>query len=216
MKKWTQSQATAGRAVSPKLLNDEMRAQQSSATTIDRAQIPAGWVDDDYLEQYALHQVWSSTTSAHIEQTTERDTDVGDSAFLSSTIQTASGGWRTLQSVSLTGFKGGNLFIEWSANVYVNNIFAYGVNDGKPGTPNYMALRILVNGVNIGERRGASYHQMSRIFGSQLFAPGDLSVSFQWKYTAQSQDARSTTSSGDHVPYGHVWNHRWIAIARYR
>lgn len=216
MKKWTHSEARSGRSVSPKIINDEMRAQQSSMTTIDRTQLPDDIVDDTYLEQYALHQVWCSTTSANIEQTNESDTDVGDAAWISSTIQTASGGWRTLQTVTLTGFKGGNLFIEWGANVYVNNIFAYGLNDGKPGTPNYMALRILVNGVNIGERRGAGFHQMSRIFGSQLFPPGDLSVSFQWKYTAQSEDARSTTSGGDNVPYGHVWNHRWIAIARYR
>ena len=215
MKKWTQSEATTGRSVSPKLINDEIRAQQSSATTIDRTQIPGGWVDDTYITTNAMHQVWRST-GQNQEQTNEVDANVGSAAWISSSIETAGGGWNTFSTATLTGFKGGSLFIEWSANVYANNIFAYGLNDGKPGSPNYISMRILVNGVNIGERRGASLHQTSRVIGSQLVPPGDLTVSFQWRYTSPSQDAAATTSGGDNVPYAHLWNNRWIAIARYR
>ena len=216
MKKWTNSESRVGRSISPDLINDEIRVQQSSITTVDRSQIPSAWIDESYMTPNALHQVWQSPSGGGFEQENEQDTGVGSSAWISSTIQTAAGGWRTILETTLSGFKGGSLFIEWSANVYANNIFCYGINDGKPGTPNYISMRILVNGVNIAERRGAAYHQQSRIFGSQLFPSGDLSVSFQWKDASQSQDAATTTSGGDRVPYAHLWNNRWIAIARYR
>lgn len=213
-KRWTGSEARTGRSVSPKLVNDELRAQQSSATTLDRTQVPGAWVDESYVAANAMVQVWHSTSN--IEQTNEVDSSVNQNCFLSSTIQTAGGGWRTLESAQLSGFKGGSLFVEWSANCYVNNIFCYGSNDGKPGTPNYLSMRILVNGVPLAARRGAGYHQTCRIFGSQLFPPGDLTVDLQWRDTAQSQDAADQTTAGDHVPYSHVYNSRWLAIARLR
>ena len=221
MKKWCQSEARAGRSVSPDLVNQELRAQQSSITTIDRAQMPdggtVGFVDEDRLAQFALLQVWEDhQVDTNGEQNTERDTGVGTAAWQSSTIPTSAGGWRTLHTRTLSGFKGGSLFVEWSCNVYVNNIFANGINDGSPYSSNYMNLRILINGVNIAERRGGGYHQTSRIFGTQLFAAGDLTLSLQWRSTAQSQDAALHTSSGNKVPYAHLWNNRYIAIARYR
>jgi len=215
-KKWTQSQVREGRSVSPDLFNQELRAQQSSITTLDRTQLPGSFVDEARLKDYALHQVWFDERVGTGEQTNEVDTGVPAAAWESSTIQTSRGGWRTLVETTLTGFKGGSLFVEWSANVYVNNIFSYGLNDGRPGTPNYMGMRILVNGVNIGERRGGGYHQQCRIFGSQLMAPGNLSLVLQWRDAEQSQDAASTTSSGDRMPFAHLWNNRWLAIARYR
>ena len=161
MKKWCQSEARAGRSVSPDLVNQELRAQQSSITTIDRAQMPiagtTGFVDEDRLKQYALLQVWEdSQVGSNGEQDNERATGVGSAAWQSSTIATSTGAWRTLLSTPLTGFKGGSLFVEWSCNVYANNIFANGINDQSPYSPNYINLRILVNGVNIAERRGGA------------------------------------------------------------
>jgi hypothetical protein len=199
------------------MFNQELRAQQSSITTLDRTQLPGAFVDSARLQDYALHQVWfDEQVGATGEQTNEVDTLVPDAAWESSTIQTSHGGWRTLTETTLTGFKGGSLFVEWSANVYLNNIFSYGINDGRPGTPNYMGMRILANGVSIAERRGGGYHQQCRIFGSQLMPPGDLTLTLQWRSTDQSQDAAATTASGARMPYAHLWNNRWIAIARYR
>ena len=216
-KHWTQSEARSGRSISPELLNEEQRAQQSSMTTLDRTQMPDGFVEASRLKDYALHQVWhDDQTGTTGEQENEVDDGVGSSAWESSTIRKAAGGWRTLTQETLTGFKGGSLFVEWSCNVYVNNIFAYGANDGLPGSPNYMNLRILVDGVNIGERRGGGYHQTSRIFGTGLFPPGDLTLTLQWRNGEPSVDAAETTSGGDQVPYGHLWNNRWLAIGRYR
>jgi hypothetical protein len=216
-KKWSKSDFRPGRSVSPKLVNDELRAQQSSATTLDRAQLPAGFVNEAQVQQYALHQVWEeSQTGTTGEQENEEDPDSKSMSWISATSQTSNGGWRTLRQTTLQGFKGGNLFVEWSANAYVNNLFSYGLSEGLPGTPNYMRLRILVSGVNIAERRGAGYHQTTRIFGAQNFAPGDLVLTLQWRTSDQSQDAAVAEPSGDHIPLAHLWNNRWIAIARYR
>jgi hypothetical protein len=216
-KRWTQVENRAGRSVSPDLFNQELRAQQSAITTIDRTQLPQAVVDEARLVDYALHQVWhDNRVGTTGEQENEVDTNVPTAAWRSSTIQTSKGGWRTLVETTLTGFRGGMLFVEWSANVYVNNICSYGINDGRPGTPNYMAMRIVVNGINIGERRGGGYHQDCRIIGTQLFPPGDLSLTLQWRSADQSQDAASTVSSGPRLPYAHLWRNRWIAIARYR
>ena len=218
-KKWTQSEFRAGRSLSPKLVNDELRAQQSSATTIDRSQVPGIWIDEAYVQTNALHQVWTSGPglATGYEQDNERDTDVPPQGWISSTIPTMAGSWRTLTSQTLEGFKGGSLFIEWSCNVYVNNIFAFGINDGYPGTPQYINMRILVNGVNLAERRGGGFHQTSRIFGSSLVPPGDLTMLLQWKTSTPSQDAAEREQSAPaNMPYAHLWNNRWIAIARYR
>lgn len=216
-KKWTQQEARDGRSISPDLVNQELRTQQSSITTLDRTQVPEGWIDEDRLKDYALHRVWYDTqVGSNGEQDNEVDTDVPDAAWESSTIQTAASGWRTVHKATLDGFKGGSLFVEWSANVYVNNIFAYGQNDERPGSPNYMGMRILVNGVNIGERRGGGYHQQCRIFGTQLFPPGDLTLTLQWRSGDPSQDAARTVVGGENVPYSHLWNNRWLAIGRYR
>jgi len=217
MKKWTQLEARTGASISPDLVNDELRAQQSSMTTLDRSQMPSGFVNAARLKDYALMQAWyDDQVGSTGEQTNEQDTGVPTAAWVSSTIQTSRGSWRTLVTETLAGFRGGSLYVEWSANVYVNNIFANGLNDGSPGSPNYMGMRILVNGINLAERRGGGLHQQCRIFGSQLFPPGDVSLSLQWRSGDQSQDAAQTTSGGSRVPYGHLWNNRWLAIGRYR
>lgn len=149
MKKWTQHQASNGLAVNPPLVNDELTAQQSSATTLDRAQLPASWVDAARLKDGALHQAWeASLFPAGGEQTTEVDAIVPPMGWMSSTLQIQSGGWTSISPspILLTGFRGGNLFLEWSCNAWVNNIFIHGLNDGKPYSPNYMRLRAVVNG----------------------------------------------------------------------
>jgi len=219
VKKWSHYDQTTGLSVSPKLINGELRAQQSSATTLDRAQIPDAWVDQDDLKDKAIHEIWAdSAFPSGGEQTTEVDTGVAANAWNSSTIQVQAGGWRsiTASALTLSGFKGGNLFCEWSCNAYVNNIFARGVNDGKPGSPNYMRLRIVINGITVCERRGTSTHQTTRLTTALNFPPGDLSVELQYKLTAPSEDAAAEDNANAHVPYGHIWNSRYLFIGRYR
>jgi hypothetical protein len=219
MKRWTVLQATKGAALTPDEINAEIRAQQSSATTLDRSQLPAGFVSTPSLVPNALHQVWASRAFPTLgEQTEQRDPDVYDDAWISSTIQITSGSWFSVHgtALTLTGFKGGNLFFEWSCNIYVNNIAARGLNDQFPGSPNYARLRILINGIVVAERRGGHLTQTSRVVANADLPAGDLSVELQVFFTPASEDAPAVDTSGDHVSYGHIWKSRYLAIARYR
>ena len=222
MKRWTQHQASAGLATDPALVNDELGAQQSSATTLDRTQIPAAWVGATELVDNAILQVWHDNAYPTAgEPETQRDTDVPPNGWMSSTLQVQAGGWTSISTnpLLLTGFKGGALFIEWSCNVWVNNIFARGLNDGKPYSPNYMRLRALVNGVVIAERRGGWNHQTSRLIGTAQLPAGDLTVELQYQLTSPSEDWATNldpTAGTYNVPYGHLWSSRYLIIARYR
>jgi hypothetical protein len=60
VKQWTQREATQGATASPDSINDELRAQQSSITTLDRDQLPADYVDDSRLVAGALLRSYSS------------------------------------------------------------------------------------------------------------------------------------------------------------
>ena len=220
-KKWTQREATAGLTVSPELVNTELRAQQSAITSLDRTQLPGGAINNTRLKDYALHRVYAekqypSAGSAAGEQDAARDTNTGGVGWISETLQNQSGGWRNVSTPFEIDFAGGQLFVEWSCNVYAHNIFAFGANDGLPGSPNTVRLRILVNGVNIAERRGGYGHQTSRIMASQLFPQGTLEVALQFKSTPASQDCAEEDSSNDAVPYCHVWNNRYLIVGRHR
>jgi hypothetical protein len=222
MKRWTQQQARAGGAVEPGLVNAELTAQQSSATTLDRAQLPAGLVAAARLKDGALHQIWQDRSyPSGGEQALERDTDVPTAGWISSTIQVQSGGWTSITSspLLLTGFKGGNLFVEWSCNVWAYNAFVHGINDASPYSPNYVNLRCVVNGTVIAERRGGACHQTSRLIGNVQLPAGDVSVSFQYRLTSPSQDWASNLDSSVgsyHTPYGHLWNSRYFILGRHR
>jgi hypothetical protein len=51
-KKWTQRELRQGGVVEPSAINDELRAQQSSMTTLDREQYDSNWVEPPYLADY--------------------------------------------------------------------------------------------------------------------------------------------------------------------
>ena len=172
MKKWTKRDATLEAAVSPAAVNDELRASQSSITTLDRDQLPAEFVDQARLETYALHRVYVADKWGTGEQTSAADAEVLPRAWRAATYQTYTGGWLpgvAGTTVDLTGFKGGHLFIEWSGNAYVFGPMADGANQTHPGTPRHMRLRILVSGVVLAEQRGPAYHESFRIFGTGVF-----------------------------------------------
>ena len=54
MKHWAQRQATSGGTLEPSAVNDELRAQQSSITTLDRDQLPDNYADEARVKDYAL------------------------------------------------------------------------------------------------------------------------------------------------------------------
>ena len=175
MKKWTKRDATSKTTTSPAAVNNELRASQSSITTLDRDQLPA----------------------------------------------TYSGGWLPGVSgttITLTGFKGGHLFLEWSGNAYVFGAMADGASQTHPGTPRHMRLRILVSGVVIAERRGPAYHESFRIFGTGVFPSGDLSVQLQWRLVEPGSDDPIETNNvgNNNVVQGHLYSQKYFAIGRFR
>ena len=221
MKKWTKRDATLEAAVSPAAVNDELRASQSSITTLDRDQLPAEFVDQARLETYALHRVYVADKWGTGEQTSAADADVLPRAWKAATYQTYTGGWLpgvAGTTVDLTGFKGGHLFIEWSGNAYVFGPMADGANQTHPGTPRHMRLRILVSGVVLAEQRGPAYHESFRIFGTGVFPSGDLSVQLQWRLTEPGSDDPIETNNvgNNNVVQGHIYSQRYFAIGRFR
>jgi len=224
MKRWTEREVTASTTVSPDSLNKELQSSQSSMTTLSREQAPAAFLDTARLTDYALHRVWADAqfpSARQGQQQADADVNVQDTAWEASTIQVHAGGWTDVSAlpVPITGFKGGNLYIEYGANTYACNIFARGANDGKPGSPAYVRLRILVNGVTIVERRGKAHHGRVRIFGSALLPAGDLTVQVQYRLTDPSQDANANTTAAppdNNLMYAHIWGGRFLAIGRWR
>ena len=220
MKKWTIREADQSAAVSPGAVNDELRAQQSSMTTLDRSQLPADFVDAARLEQYALHRCWvAERWGSTGEQTACIDTDIlATRSWRAATYQKFAGGWLdgVTSALELTGFKGGNLFIEWSGNAYVFGAIADGAVATFPYAPRYMRLRIIVAGVIVAERRGPAYHEHWRIFGSAVFPPGDHTVQLQWRLIASAPDDTLELSTGENIVQGHIYSQKYLAIGRFR
>ena len=223
MKKWTQRELRAGGVAEPSAINDELRAQQSSITTLDREQLETDWVDEGYLADYALHRVYADPrypSGSYGEQTIQSDPTVTPSnGFLSITPKLDPGSWfdvdETSGAITLTGFKGGNLYVEWSGNALVFPVFADTTNLEFPKLPKYLSLRILVNGTQLAERRGAAYHEHFRIFGAANYPAGDLELRLQGKITGVGPDEPLVTN-GDDIPQAHIYSNRYFAIGRFR
>ena len=137
MKKWTQRDATTGGSVSPGAVNDELRAQQSSITTLDRDQLPAAYVTTNRLKDYALLRVYkdSEFPTGGEQDTVIDSTNVPTNAWNAATFQVYPGGWQNCSSgaaETLAGWKGGHLHIEWVGNAYIMGGFSFGANQPFP------------------------------------------------------------------------------------
>jgi len=220
MKHWATRQAVARSVLAPDTINDELAVSQSSITTLDRTQLPASWCYDAYLQDYALHRVYADEQFPAVrggQQEADQDASVGPNGWIASTIQVHLGDWTNIgDEFVLAGFKGGSLYMEYGCNSYANNIFARGVNDGYPGSPAYVRLRILVNGITLAERRGKASHGRCRVFGSAQLPAGDLTVNLQFKLTEASEDAALVTLAGNHIMQAHIYAGRYLAIGRWR
>jgi hypothetical protein len=138
--------------------------------------------------------------------------------WVADTYQLDSGTWQdvTGSTVTMSGFKGGSLYIEWMGAGYIYSAFSYSSVTARPGNPKYLNLRIVVNGVVVAERRGPSYHEAFRCFGSQQFPPGDLSVQFQFRITQATELDPLTNDGGDNVMQAHLYRNQYIAVGRWR
>lgn len=224
MKRWTEQEALAKTTVTPDVANVELQSSQSSMATLSREQLPADFLSTDRLEDYALHRVWADARWPEArtgQQEADADTNVQNRTWEASTIQVHAGGWTDVAAspIILSGFKGGSLYIEYGCNVYANNIFNAGINDGDPGSPGYMKMRIVVNGVTLVERRGKAFMGRQRIFGTGFLPAGTLSVQVQFRLTEPSGDANSNTTSAapdNNIVFGHIFSGRYLAIGRWR
>lgn len=223
MKKWTQHQPREGNAVTPDAINDEFRAHQSSFATLDRSQLPPLSVDASLLAQYALHQVWCYpryplTTDYQGEQDALLDTSIPlTNLWASISYQDMPGGWLDVgDPIALTGFKGGNLFVEWSGNGWCFPLFTSTNHNDRPGNPKRLRLRITVAGVTLAERLGPGYHEHWRIFGSSQLPAGDHELRLQFQPTPPGPDDAIEDNAGNRLAQAHLYSSKVLAIARYR
>jgi len=220
-KKWTQRDATTGATASPGAVNDELRAQQSSITTLDREQLPREYADASRVKDYALQRVYHAAAyPSGGEQTTAVFTGaVAPQSWNAAAFRVYPGGWVNAGSgngITLTGWKGGMLHFEWVGNAYIMGGMAEGNGGFYPYNPRYLNLRITANGVTIAERRGPAYHEAFRVLGSQLLPQGDIQIRLQWRINGASQDDCLLTSAGNVVPQAHLWGMRYLAVGRWR
>ena len=221
MKRWTQRDATTGGTLSPDAINDELRAQQSSITTLDRDQLPEAYVTESRLKDYGILRGYiDSSHPTGGQQNSVVFVGTGPSnTWDAAAFRVYPGGWQNASSgtaVVLAGFKGGHLHIEWAGNGYIFGSMANGINVPRPKSPRYLNLRITANGVTIAEKRGPGSHEAFRVVGSSLVPQGDITLRFQWRITGPSQDDAITTSAGMPVTQAHLYSMRYLAIGRWR
>ena len=218
MKHWTQREVRAGGTVSPDAVNNEMRAHQSSIITLDRSQLPADWVDENNLTDFAIHRVYADKIAGLTggEITANVDTNTPSNGWRCITYQTGLSGYVLVKAVTLSGFKGGSLYGEWSGNALVLPAFCNTLNNTRPGSPKYLGFRILVNGTVFAVRRGVGTHEHFRIFGNGRSPQGDLSIELQLHITDADPNEPIKTNAGDNIPQVHLYSARYLFIGRWR
>jgi hypothetical protein len=222
VKHWAQRQATSGGTLEPSAVNDELRAQQSSITTLDRDQLPDNYADEARVKDYALLR--SYVDAQYPAGSGEQDTVVftytgAGNMWDSVAFRVYPGGWQNVSAgngIQLTGFKGGHLHVEWTGNGFIFGSMAKGLNQPYPKTPRYLNLRITANGVTIAEKRGPGCHEAFRVIGSSLVPQGDITLRFQWRITGPSQDDPEATTGAEPVAQAHLYGMRYLAIGRWR
>jgi hypothetical protein len=223
MKKWTQHEPRPGNSASPDSINDEFRAHQSSFATLDRSQLPPLSIDSSRLTSHALHQVWCYpryplTADYEGEQDALLDTSIPlTNEWVSISYQDMPGGWLNVgDPITLTGFKGGNLFVEWSGNGWVFPLFTNTKHSYRPGNPKRIRLRLVVGGIVIADRWGPGYTEHWRIFGTTQLPAGNHALYMQFQLTPQGPDDAIEDSTGQRLAQGHVFSSKVFVMARYR
>lgn len=224
MKKWTSHQARDKHLLDAEQVNAELRDHQSAMTTLDRTQLPAGAFGYSNLVPYALHRVYTVTltpAASPAEAGEQRIVDTATSAqmFQCATYQAYGGGYQPLYTGTLTGFRGGNLYIEFQGCGYVNPLCHQTHNNAYPPNPKFLSFRILVAGVNVAESMGSGSGGCEgfRVMGTAQLPPGDHPVEVQWRGTSPGQDDPIVTSVGNHhIMQFHVWSAKVLAVGRWR
>ena len=218
MKQWTKREVRTGGTVSPDSVQAEMTSSQGSIATLDRSQLPAASIGATRLADYATHRIYEAipwTTTG--EQTAVSDTSAPLNNFAGFTQQTYNGGWQEVATTTLSDFKGGHLFAEWSGNAYAYPVSSEPFVASIPATPRYVRLRLVVAGRVLVETLGPTNHEFFRVFGTGIFEQGDLTVSAQVRLTDFSyDDAIEEFSTNSPLCQAHVYSMRFFAVGRWR
>jgi hypothetical protein len=226
-KAWTQHQAREKQTTEADQLNAELRASQGSITTLDRTQTPATTYSPTYVSASTFHDItvsnygnplWGSG-STQGEQTTRRSAsgDTRGNQWRAVQYQEYSGGWQTGYAQTLTGFKGGSLFVEWAGMSAIFIAFQQTANNNHPANGKWMNVRITVGGVVLVDRQGAARPMDNfRVFGSGQYPTGDLVVEYQWRFTASGQDDALVDQTPKNLFQAHIWGNKTLCFARYR
>lgn len=215
-KKYVERESLPGGVLEPDAANVAFRTQQSSATTLDRDQLPEDFVDTDRLAQYGVYRVYHDLRMGASGEQGLRSTTVPSRSWLALTAQNDPGSWYSAATATFPDFKGGNLFMEWSGNGFHFPCFAKTTNLTYPLNPKYLNLRLLVNGQTFAERRGVAYLEHFRIFGNRNLPSGDLTVEFQFRMTTVGPDDPLVTANADDYMQAHLFSLKYFAIGRFR
>jgi hypothetical protein len=216
MKTWVNHQTRDGHAVLPGGMDQELSALRASFGGLDRTQLPADSFDEVEFSLYAKHRVW---TAFKTQQDNVLDTTIdGDNSWVSFTGENSPVGPMLFQQTTLTGHKGGNILVNWSANVLVSQWMSYTVNQTSARNPNHIGLKIVIGGLTVAERIGPCQpHDSFQLTGSAQVPAGDPVCSLYWSVTPNGpDDIFEDVTNNAHLMRAHLFGSKFFAIGRFR
>jgi hypothetical protein len=197
-------------------MDQELTALRSSFGGLDRTQLPADSFDEVQFATYAKHHIW---TSFKAEQDNVVDPDVAfKNSWRSFTGSNSQVGPMLHQQITLSGHKGGNILVNWSANVLVSQFMGYTVNQTSARNPNHIGLKIVIGGLTVAERIGPCQpHDSFQLTGSTQVPAGDPVCSLYWSVTPNGpDDILEDVTTGAHLMRAHLFGSKFFAIGRFR
>lgn len=216
MKTWVNHQTRDGHAVLPGGMDQELSALRSSFGGLDRTQLPADSFGELQFAQYAKHHIW---TVFKAQQDNVVDTVIdGNNSWRSFTGERSQVGPMLFQQTILAGHKGGNVMVNWSANVLVSQFFGFTVNQTSARNPNHIGLKIVVGGLTVAERIGPCQpHDSFQLTGSAQIPAGDPVCSLYWSVTPNGpDDIFEDVTNNAHLMRAHLFGSKFFAIGRFR
>ena len=216
MKTWVNHETRAEHAVLPGGMDQELSALRSSFGGLDRTQLPADSFDEVEFSQYAKHHIW---TAFKAQQDNVVDTVVdGNNSWRSFTGTKSQVGPMLHQQTTLTGHKGGNIMVNWSANVLVSQWMSFTVNQTSARNPNHIGLKIVIGGLTVAERIGPCQpHDSFQLTGSAQVPAGDPVCSLYWSVTPNGpDDIFEDVTNNAHLMRAHLFGSKFFAIGRFR
>jgi hypothetical protein len=224
-KKWVQFQPRSQQLVEADQFNAEQQAARSSITTLDRTHMPPTGATTVTLVAGALHKCWvvpllDPTGTRPGEQTAYNDTATNSDAWRCATYTSYGGGWEQLLGATLTGHKGGSIYVEWGGIAMCLGIAH--ITDSATANltkqEKFLNLRLKIAGTVIAERMGIPGSiENFRIHGNIVLPAGDHDVVMEWRGTgAGHSDPILDSTTGNRISQYHIFNNHLFAIGRFR